>query len=65
MRRARPPGLVPGERARSQGDAGTAYAPPALSRPTGMCCAITTLMQLNTLCVKKASRQCFTTDAQR
>ena len=33
--------------------------------PQGCAARSLTLMQLNTLCVKKASRQCFTTDAQR
>ena len=66
MRRARPAGLVPGERACSQGDArrGHTLRPPYRA-PQGCDARSLTLMQLNTLCVKKASRQCFTTDAQR
>ena len=66
MRRARPTRLVPRERACSQSDARRSHTlRPPYRVPQGCAARSLTLMQLNTLCVKKASRQCFTTDAQR
>ena len=67
MRRARPTRTRTG----GSGRARKATRGPAtrcarhIACPQGCAARSLTLMQLNTLCVKKASRQCFTTDAQR